>query len=96
MNIQLGRTKIVRRAYGIDEIALVPGERTVDPGITKTNWEIGGFRFLIFIHVILEIQTLLNTVNCILNNRVQQNWDTQKWYSQSRHNREFVLPARAQ
>ena len=42
MNIQLGRTKIVRRAYGIDEIALVPGRRTVDPGITKTNWEIGG------------------------------------------------------
>ena len=42
MNIQLGRTKIVRRAYGIDEIALVPGRRTVDPAITKTNWEIGG------------------------------------------------------
>ena len=42
MNIQLGRTKTVRRAYGIDEIALVPGGRTVDPEITKTNWEIGG------------------------------------------------------
>ena len=42
MNIQLGRTKTVRRAYGIDEIALVPGRRTIDPGITKTNWEIGG------------------------------------------------------
>ncbi|AIQ97678.1 GuaB3 family IMP dehydrogenase-related protein [Prochlorococcus sp. MIT 0801] len=44
MNIQLGRTKTVRRAYGIDEIALVPGGRTVDPGITKTNWEIGGIK----------------------------------------------------
>ena len=44
MNIQLGRTKTVRRAYGIDEIALVPGERTVDPEITKTNWEIGGIK----------------------------------------------------
>ena len=42
MNIQLGRTKTVRRAYGIDEIALVPGGRTVDPEITKTDWEIGG------------------------------------------------------
>ncbi len=42
MNFQLGRTKTVRRAYGIDEIALVPGSRTVDPEITKTNWEIGG------------------------------------------------------
>ena len=44
MNIQLGRTKTVRRAYGIDEIALVPGERTVDPEITNTNWEIGGIK----------------------------------------------------
>tara|TARA_B100001250_G_scaffold141720_1_gene121254 strand:- start:210 stop:1373 length:1164 start_codon:yes stop_codon:yes gene_type:complete len=42
VNFQLGRTKTVRRAYGIDEIALVPGSRTVDPEITKTNWEIGG------------------------------------------------------
>jgi len=42
VNFQLGRTKTVRRAYGIDEIALVPGRRTVDPEITRTNWEIGG------------------------------------------------------
>jgi len=42
VNIQLGRNKIVRRAYGIDEIALVPGSRTVDPEITETSWEIGG------------------------------------------------------
>ena len=41
MNFQLGRTKTVRRAYGIDEIALVPGSRTVDPEITATNWKIG-------------------------------------------------------
>ena len=43
MNFQLGRTKTVRRAYGIDEIALVPGNKTVDPEITKTNWKIGSF-----------------------------------------------------
>ncbi len=43
MNFQLGRTKTVRRAYGIDEIALVPGKRTVDPEITTTNWKIGSF-----------------------------------------------------
>ncbi len=44
MNFQLGRTKTVRRAYGIDEIALVPGGRTVDPEVTTTNWEIGGIQ----------------------------------------------------
>tara|TARA_Y100001968_G_C19402666_1_gene741885 strand:- start:713 stop:1876 length:1164 start_codon:yes stop_codon:yes gene_type:complete len=42
VNIQLGHSKTVRRAYGIDEIALVPGGRTVDPETTDTNWEIGG------------------------------------------------------
>ena len=42
MDIQLGRSKVVRRAYGIDEIALVPGGRTVDPDVTDTSWSIGG------------------------------------------------------
>ena len=44
VNIQLGRSKVVRRAYGIDEIALVPGGRTVDPEITDTSWSLGGFK----------------------------------------------------
>lgn len=42
MDIQLGRGKTARRAYGIDEIALVPGARTVDPNVTDTRWTIGG------------------------------------------------------
>jgi IMP dehydrogenase len=33
---------MVRRAYGIDEIALVPGGSTVDPAVTDSNWSIGG------------------------------------------------------
>ncbi|MFE4107495.1 GuaB3 family IMP dehydrogenase-related protein [Almyronema epifaneia] len=42
MNIQIGRNKEVRRAYGIDEIALVPGRRTLDPQLADTRWHIGG------------------------------------------------------
>lgn len=42
MNIQLGRGKVVRRAYGIDEIALVPGPQTLDPQLADTRWQIGG------------------------------------------------------
>jgi IMP dehydrogenase len=42
VDIQLGRSKTVRRAYGIDEIALVPGGRTVDPEVTNTSWSLGG------------------------------------------------------
>jgi IMP dehydrogenase len=41
VNIQLGRGKVVRRAYGIDEIALVPGPRTLDPSLVDTHWQIG-------------------------------------------------------
>ncbi len=44
MNIQLGRRRSARRAYGIDEIALVPGRGTLDPQLTDTFWEIGGIR----------------------------------------------------
>ncbi|MFM7732871.1 MAG: IMP dehydrogenase, partial [Cyanobium sp.] len=44
MNIQLGRNRVVRRAYGIDEIALVPGCRTVDPAVTDSSWTLGGIR----------------------------------------------------
>ena len=42
MNIQLGHSRNVRRAYGIDEIALVPGGKTVDPENTNTSLVIGG------------------------------------------------------
>ncbi|MDQ2096884.1 MAG: GuaB3 family IMP dehydrogenase-related protein [Tychonema bourrellyi B0820] len=42
MNIEIGRGKSARRAYGIDEIALVPGQRTLDPSMADTRWQIGG------------------------------------------------------
>jgi IMP dehydrogenase len=42
VDIQIGRGKTARRAYGIDEIALVPGARTLDPQLADTSWQIGG------------------------------------------------------
>jgi len=42
VEIQLGRGKTVRRAYGFDEIALVPGNRTLDPQLADTRWQLGG------------------------------------------------------
>ncbi|MDS3860687.1 GuaB3 family IMP dehydrogenase-related protein [Thermosynechococcaceae cyanobacterium BACA0444] len=41
MNIELGRGRVARRAYGIDEIALVPGRRTLDPQLADTSWQLG-------------------------------------------------------
>ncbi|ACK64463.1 IMP dehydrogenase family protein [Rippkaea orientalis PCC 8801] len=42
MDIIIGRGKTARRAYGIDEIALAPGGRTLDPSLADTRWTIGG------------------------------------------------------
>jgi IMP dehydrogenase len=41
VNIQIGLGKTARRAYGIDEIALSPGRRTLDPQLANTQWRIG-------------------------------------------------------
>ena len=44
VNIQIGLNKTVRRAYGIDEIALVPGKRTIDYDLTNPSWSIGNIK----------------------------------------------------
>ena len=44
MNIELGLNKKVKRAYGIDEIALVPGKRTLDYDMTDASWLIGDIK----------------------------------------------------
>lgn len=44
VDIQIGRGKTARRAYGIDEIALSPGQRTLDPQLADTQWQIGGIQ----------------------------------------------------
>lgn len=44
MDIQIGKGKTARRAYGFDEIALVPSGRTLDPSLADTSWEIGGVK----------------------------------------------------
>ena len=41
VTIELGLNRKVRRAYGIDEIALVPGKRTLDYNLTDPSWSIG-------------------------------------------------------
>lgn len=45
MGMYLGIGRKARRCYGFDEIALVPGEVTLNPNETDTSWEFGGHRF---------------------------------------------------
>jgi IMP dehydrogenase len=44
VDIQIGKGKTARRAYGFDEIALVPSGRTLDPSLADTSWQIGGVK----------------------------------------------------
>ena len=44
VNIEIGLNKKVKRAYGIDEIALVPGKRTLDYDLTDPSWSIANFK----------------------------------------------------
>ena len=45
MEIEVGIGKSARRAYGLDEIAIVPSRRTRDPDDVSIVWEIDAFRF---------------------------------------------------
>ncbi|MEW6534447.1 MAG: GuaB3 family IMP dehydrogenase-related protein [Candidatus Auribacterota bacterium] len=45
MGMWVGRGRKARRCYGFDEIALVPGEVTINPNEVDTSWEIGGLKF---------------------------------------------------
>jgi IMP dehydrogenase len=44
VDIQIGKGKTARRAYGFDEIALVPSGRTLDPSLADASWQIGGIK----------------------------------------------------
>jgi IMP dehydrogenase len=41
MDIEIGRGKTARRAYGLDEIAIVPSRRTRDPEDVDISWSLG-------------------------------------------------------
>src|SRR3954467_15504720 len=43
--IEIGKGKSGRRAYGFDDIAIVPSRRTRDPEDVDISWEIDAFRF---------------------------------------------------
>src|SRR5690606_31814604 len=43
--IEIGMGKSGRRAYSLDDVALVPSRRTRDPEDVDLSWEIDAFRF---------------------------------------------------
>src|SRR6266508_5106280 len=45
VEIEIGIGKTARRAYGFDEVAIVPSRRTRDPDDVDISWEIDAWRF---------------------------------------------------
>jgi IMP dehydrogenase len=45
MEIEIGRGKKARRAYGFDDIAIVPSRRTRDPDDVDISWKLRDYRF---------------------------------------------------
>lgn len=45
MEIEIGRGKKGRRAYGFDDVAIVPSRRTRDPDDIDISWTLGPYRF---------------------------------------------------
>src|SRR6266496_912363 len=45
MDVEIGIGKTARRAYGFDEVAIVPSRRTRDPDDVDISWEIDAWTF---------------------------------------------------
>lgn len=45
MEVEIGMGKSGRRAYGLDDIAIVPSRRTRDPEDIDLSWQLGPYRF---------------------------------------------------
>lgn len=61
-HIPIGRGKLARRAYGIDEIALVPGSGTLDPALADTTWSLGG--------IVREIPIIASAMDGVVDSNV--------------------------
>jgi IMP dehydrogenase len=45
VEIEIGTSKVARRAFGFDEVAIVPSRRTRDPDDVDISWEIDAWTF---------------------------------------------------
>ena len=47
MEVEIGIGKTGRRAWGFDDIAIVPSRRTRDPDDVDISWQIDAYKFVI-------------------------------------------------
>jgi IMP dehydrogenase len=59
MEVEIGLGKTARRAYGLDDIAIVPSRRTRDTDDVDIGWELGGHR--------LELPLLASAMDAVVD-----------------------------
>ena len=59
MEIEIGRGKKGRRAYGFDDVAIVPSRRTRDPDDIDISWKLGPYQF--------ELPTLASAMDGVVS-----------------------------
>ncbi len=61
MDVEIGRGKKARQAYGFDDVAIVPGRRTRDPEDVDLTWRLGGIE--------LELPLLASAMDGVVSPR---------------------------
>src|SRR5215211_4537184 len=56
MEVEIGRGKKGRQAYGLDDIAIVPSRRTRDPDDVDISWMLGPYRFKLPLLAVLNLE----------------------------------------
>ncbi|MDI6689149.1 MAG: GuaB3 family IMP dehydrogenase-related protein [Actinomycetota bacterium] len=62
MEMEIGKGKEGRMAFGFDDIAIVPSRRTRDPEDVDISWEIGGFHF--------KLPVLASAMDAVVNTKL--------------------------
>ena len=58
------RFKQLRRSYGFDEVAIVPGDVTINPDQTSTDFHVGDFSFTI--PIVASAMDAVTDVNMVI------------------------------
>src|SRR5258708_5629986 len=69
MEVEIGRGKKGRRAYGFDDIAIVPSRRTRDPDDIDISWTLGPYRFELPL-VGAAMDGVMSPKTCVLINKL--------------------------
>jgi hypothetical protein len=76
------KLKKLERAYGFDEVAIVPGDVTINPDQTNTNLNIGEFTF--------SVPILASAMDAVVDTNIT-NWEDWQYLISTEFNRDMII-----